>query len=125
MQSLYELYEEEPRAFTSEEIQHARPLTPIMFRRTINTLIRRQWITTKHDNSYQLTSSGQKNGYRITLNNRYLQLYSMYELQFAHLPMEKMNWNFLSLPKEDLQPFDELLKEHDMEPLLEKGGGHR
>ncbi|GAK11750.1 manganese ABC transporter, inner membrane permease protein SitC [Geomicrobium sp. JCM 19039] len=125
MQSLYELHEEEPRAFTSEEIQDARPITPIMFRRTINSLIRRQWITTKHDNSYQLTSSGQKNGYRITLNNRYLQLYSMYELQFAHLPMEKMNWNFLSLPKEDLQPFDELLKEHDMEPLSEKGGGHR
>ncbi|GAJ99284.1 hypothetical protein JCM19055_2277 [Geomicrobium sp. JCM 19055] len=42
----------------------------------------------------------------------------MHEMQFAHLPMEKNNWDFLSLPNSEQQPLFELLSKHELFPSV-------
>ncbi|QQK77054.1 metal ABC transporter permease [Salicibibacter cibarius] len=123
LQSLYELAEKRHqtsgafKAFTREEIQALRPLSERRFQKTLNELKRSGKIDVTGD-GYALTTSGRETAHNVTLNNRYMQMYSMHETRFANLQMEKRNWDFLSLPEKERERLHVLLQEHHLEPKL-------
>ncbi|AXF55754.1 metal ABC transporter permease [Salicibibacter kimchii] len=124
LQSLYELAEERyqtlrsfEEAFAREDIQALRPLSERRFQKTLNNLKRYGEIAAR-EQGYELTASGRETAHKITLNNRYMQIYSMHEVRFANLHMEKRNWDFLSLPEEEQGRLHALLHEHHLEPKL-------
>ncbi|QQK82002.1 metal ABC transporter permease [Salicibibacter cibi] len=123
LQSIYELVEEHYqisgslKAFSREDIQALRPLSERRFRKAITELQRSGTIGVEGE-GYALTTSGRETAHEITLNNRYMQVYSMHEARFANLQMEKRNWDFLSLPEEEQERLHVLLQEHQLEPKL-------
>ncbi|WP_264372015.1 metal ABC transporter permease [Salicibibacter halophilus] len=123
LQSLYELAEEHYAAtrslktFPGEDIQALRPLSARRFQKALKGLQQSGYVNVTNEGFY-LTASGREKAHRVTLNNRYMQMYAMHEVRFANLHMEKQNWDFLSLPEEEQGRLQALLHEHKLEPTL-------
>lgn len=123
LQSLYERTEEQYEktetidAFSREALEALRPLSDFRFKKAVANL-QKSGDVEAYKNGYSLTLSGCERAHRVTLNNRLMQMYAMHELQFASLPMEHYNWDFLSIPEDDRNSLDHLLKEHQLQPKL-------
>ncbi|WP_052361734.1 metal ABC transporter permease [Geomicrobium sp. JCM 19038] len=118
MQGMYEFIEETGRNnLTLDDLTRVQPLSGLRLQQTIKRLQKRNWLQSSTQ-TYQFTDKGIKEAHQITLNQRMLQMYSMHEMQFAHLPMEKNNWDFLSLPNSEQQPLFKLLSKHELFPSV-------
>jgi manganese/zinc/iron transport system permease protein len=83
--------------FSEEQIRGIRPVSKKMFDRIMKQLLKENMIV-YDERLYYLTEQGKKLAYQLTLKNRLMEVYKMYEMKFSHEEVEKYE-NIFELPE--------------------------
>lgn len=125
LQSMYDLTEKATKsdgeiAFSPKELSERRPMTDKKLQANLTLLEKESLVENTGDNLWRLTSTGAKESYEITFNNRLFETYLMYEMKFAHLQLAANDsWNYKELPSKALAELKEYMGLHDRTPQLD------
>jgi len=132
LQSLYELMERDARqggwpegGYGEEQLLARRPIGERVLRATLQKLGRNGLVQSR-EQGWLLSEAGLEDAQGLTLNLRLWDLFTMYEARFGAIVVDRDRGDLIAqLPADTRAELHELLRQHDMEPTLSKGGGSR
>ncbi|WP_347550931.1 metal ABC transporter permease [Pseudalkalibacillus hwajinpoensis] len=133
LQTMYDLSEEASQSdqglsFSRDQLINRRKMAGRTLDSNLQRLKREGHLLMPSEAKWRLTGNGAKEAYDITFNNRLFEMYTMYEMKFAHLQLAaNETWQYEAIPKSTLEELKQLMAVHERTPKLdpshfEKGG---